>query len=367
MKNWLKKFRKKQAQAILELAIFGAVFLFLLGALVNKSMAVSYQQNAQLRAMRIALALSYYTTHAPLRMSNASRNTASVVFIEDRLAAGAGKYGNFDRVPIVAVSGGGTLSKNLYMPVDFNDREDLARQDLYINGKAVTLTTAGFATLTVPDRMYKQVINHPLLTQKPTPSIAATGSGLVHPSSSVPSSGTCGGPMAPFGDGDFNDCLWGWKEVMAEEIDFDNSKNTVLDVDGDLQDETILEVARIANGTGNLIISSELEDFVVDDEGEYTLVSVDIIDSQLGQINSTKADHDGPPQGLINDFEMRSDHSGSLVVDGGYQPPNRSRSRDVITRQIRLNPRRQRAFDNDIGCSRINGNICFVESTIVTP
>ena len=378
MKKRQKLFRQKQA--VMELAIFGAVFLFVLGSLVNKSMTISYQQNAQIKAMRIALAMSYYYSH---EVTSASRNNASVIFIEDRLSAGAGKYGSFDRVPIIA-SGAGTLSRNLYMPVDFGDWGDIGRVDVFINGKHLVLTNADFTTIKVegavamgtsatPVYFYKQVMNHPDIGQIPNID------GLIHPAAAAAGETGADGSVVgvncmagkaifgDFGNPAFGNCLWGWQAVSSESIDIHGSKNTVLDVDGDLQDETILGVKTEIKSTGNIINTNETEDTVTDDEGEYSVVKLDILDYQRGQINMSKPAHKGLPQGLTNDFSMSSIQKGSITIDGGYYPPSKSGTVDIITRHIRLNPQRNKKHDKKIGCTKIIGDICYVETVLSTP
>ncbi|MFC1510577.1 hypothetical protein ACFL49_02845 [Candidatus Omnitrophota bacterium] len=374
MKKWQKRFKHEQAQAIMELAIFGAVFVFVLGALINKSMSTSYQQNAQIKAMRIALATSYYYSHT---FMTASRNNASVIFIEDRLSAGAGKYGSFDRIPIVA-SGAGTLSRNNYMPVDFNDRDDLGVMDLFINGQHIVLSTSDFATVVAQSAVgggagssalyfYKQVVNHPDMSQSPNIT------GLIHPAAAA--AGETGavncmagvGIFGPLGKPAFGNCLWGWQQVSAGAIDIYNSKNTVLDIDGDLLDETILGVTVNVISTNVTVETNDFEDTVGDDQGEYTVASLNVLDHQIGQIDTSRPAHKGLPQGLTSNISMTTAQRGSLTIDGGYAPPNKSGTVDIMTREIRLNPNRIRAYDNQMGCSSISGDICYVTSTLSTP
>lgn len=137
-----------RAQTALELAVFGAILIFILGVIVKSSISRSFQQHSMLRATRWAMTQSYTTSAG---MNNASRNSASILVIEDRLTVGSGKYGAIDRTPFI-VQGSGTHSANLFMPIDFPsnparylDYEDLRRMDVFVNGIHFDFTTEAFS------------------------------------------------------------------------------------------------------------------------------------------------------------------------------------------------------------------------------
>lgn len=135
--------KKKRAQTAVELAVFGAILIFVLGVIIRSSLSRGYQQHAALRATRMAMTASLRTSASH---EIASRNFASVLIVEDRLTAGSAKYGEVDRVPFMT-PGTGVHSSNLFMPVDFGDSEDLPVMDVYVNGKRFVFTTASFKTV----------------------------------------------------------------------------------------------------------------------------------------------------------------------------------------------------------------------------
>ena len=139
----MKVLKGQQAQTAIEIAVFGAILIFALGAIVRSGVSRGNQQNAVLKTTRMALTMSYDKSAS---LENASRNTASLLVIEDRLTAGSDKYGPIDRNPTV-ISGSGTHSANLFMPVDFGDIEDLSLFDVFVNGQHFELTTSAFKTI----------------------------------------------------------------------------------------------------------------------------------------------------------------------------------------------------------------------------
>jgi hypothetical protein len=137
-----------------ELAIFGAMLIFIIGSIIKAGMQVSMLNNMQLRAVRLALSESYRTSEGEYigfagdEGSNA-RNTASVVILEDRLNVDAGKkFGSRDRFPMTA-SANATMSKNLFRPTHFGDRSDLPLADIYINGQRFPLLGGDFKSVTL--------------------------------------------------------------------------------------------------------------------------------------------------------------------------------------------------------------------------
>lgn len=152
MKN---NFRNKNlAQAAVELAIFGAILIFLIGGLMRAGFQQSMGMNQQLRAMRMALSESwrtsqgaYTTTTALIKKNKAvgrARNSANLLILEDRLSIDSGqKYGTRDRIPYI-ITGGGTFSQNIMYSLDFGFERDLPVQDFIVNGQRFPLTTAAF-------------------------------------------------------------------------------------------------------------------------------------------------------------------------------------------------------------------------------
>ena len=140
------KLKNKKAQAAVELAVFGAILIFLLGAIVRSAMSNSYLQNQNFKAMRIAMLASWNGSKA----QNTARNNASILFIEDRLSPDFNKYGVLDRNPLIA-NGSGTFTYMLLYPLTGgpggdNMQANLPVMDVYINGQHFPFTTASYVT-----------------------------------------------------------------------------------------------------------------------------------------------------------------------------------------------------------------------------
>ncbi len=99
---------------MIELAVFGAILVFILGIMIRQSLTFNYAQSQNFKAMRMAMAESFKTAEA----GHAARNSASLVFIEDRISTEIGKYGALTRTPAFAAANA-TFSKNLSLPIDY--------------------------------------------------------------------------------------------------------------------------------------------------------------------------------------------------------------------------------------------------------
>ncbi|MBF0571206.1 MAG: hypothetical protein HQL12_04980 [Candidatus Omnitrophica bacterium] len=136
----------KKAQAVTELAVFGAVLIFLIGTIVRTAVGNSYVQNQNFKAMRMAMLASWNDSKAnPNSLTQVTaHNSGSVLFVEDRLSPDSNKYGDLDRTPYIA-QGSGTFSYNLMYPVDQGDvNANLPIMDVYINGQHFPFATASF-------------------------------------------------------------------------------------------------------------------------------------------------------------------------------------------------------------------------------
>jgi hypothetical protein len=133
---------RSSGQAAIELAVFGAILIFVLGTIVRSAVGNSYSQNQNFKAMRMAMLASWNGSKA----GNTSHNTASILFVEDRLSPDLNKYGDLERNPFVA-SGSGTFTYELLYPVDVGEAATmLPIQDVYINGQHFPFTTASYVT-----------------------------------------------------------------------------------------------------------------------------------------------------------------------------------------------------------------------------
>ncbi len=142
-----KLLKNVRAQTAMELAVFGAILIFVVGAIVRQALSAGYMQNQQLRAMRQAMSTSYRYSTGLLgtggNKGEASHQTASILFVEDRLTADSAKHGAIDRTPYM-VSASASYSRNLFFPVDINNQEDLPIFDIFINGKHFPFTVSRF-------------------------------------------------------------------------------------------------------------------------------------------------------------------------------------------------------------------------------
>jgi hypothetical protein len=139
IKERVPKRTGRGAQSVIELTVFGAVLIFLIGGIAMNYIGASFQQDSQLKAMRIALAKSY----ASSKSGSAARTGASYFLLEDRLSGEFGKYGSQDRQPITA-SGSGMFSAQVMRSLDWGEVDHLPLMDVQINGQTFVMTTAAF-------------------------------------------------------------------------------------------------------------------------------------------------------------------------------------------------------------------------------
>jgi len=128
----------KAGQAATELAVFGAILIFLIGTIMRTAVGNSFTQDYNFKAMRMAMLASWNDTkinQGPNASAVTAHNSASILFVEDRLSPDASKYGDIDRNPFVA-QGAGTFTYNLLYPL--SDAQDinagLPVMDVFING-----------------------------------------------------------------------------------------------------------------------------------------------------------------------------------------------------------------------------------------
>lgn len=136
-----------KGQAAMEVAIFGAMIIFLIGAIIRFTVSSQYTQNQDFKAMRLALSKSLESSNA----GRTERNNASVMYIEDRLVPEFNKYGGLERTPLVA-QGSGSMTNLIMYPIDEGDIVGaIPKTDVYINGQYFPLSTAAFrAKILVP-------------------------------------------------------------------------------------------------------------------------------------------------------------------------------------------------------------------------
>ncbi len=139
----------RAGQAAIELAVFGAILIFILGTIVRSAVGNGYAQNQNFKAMRMAMLASWKGTELGQgagAFANISRNNASILFVEDRLSPDANKYGVLERNPFIAM-GSGTFTYNSFYPWQ-PDADPIGNMipimDVYINGQHFPFTTASY-------------------------------------------------------------------------------------------------------------------------------------------------------------------------------------------------------------------------------
>ena len=371
MKNlFKKKCLREKAQSATELAVFGAILIFVIGLIVRSAMSYSNTMNSQLKAMRYAMSESYRTSEGQYGGDEtmAARNSASVLLIEDRLSADSGdKFQTRDRVPFIA-SASATHSKNLFYPTDFGD-SNLPLYDVFVNGQRFPFTVAAYRTVTLPtdsgtaagQGIFDCSVSHPNDTRCWDHTCLA-GAGCVRLQTTVgnyPSSDNWDDTLDERFDLDFDgnvdvaagsnrdDFYWQWMGVSATTggIDPENNLNTSVDVDGDFHEEGVMEVA----GT----------------DGAGRITALNVMDYQSGDLNFSYDDRDedkyGPQQIAIQgeDIQMYSfTQDGTIfrIEEGKLFDPGTGQFVRTTNRQQHVDII-QRAFyiSNDTGRFCIDG------------
>ncbi|MFH1684715.1 MAG: hypothetical protein ABH983_00255 [Candidatus Micrarchaeota archaeon] len=300
------KLVKESGQTAMELAVFGSIFIFVMGLIVRTALGYGYQQNQALKAMRMAMRMSYMYTSGQMGGhgdNNASRNSAAVFLIEDRLTSSSAKYGTVDRVPYM-LSGAGTHSRNLFLNIDSNEDFSLSVTDYWINGQHFPFASARFVNIG------GLVAGHP--TWQDNCARLASGAivGCVAVYEKIPNhdgiddwNAGCDECFDLDRDGTSDevpaglrpDFAWQWKiryafesksgggTLLAGNTAMDTSQVT-YDVDGDWKEETVYSVSSDANGV---------------------ITSIHAIDYQEGDIDSTWEEGEpGVQPGLQRETEV---------------------------------------------------------------
>ena len=162
MLNSPKKKKLRLAQSATELAIFGAIVIFIIGLIVKAALQSSSMMNQSLKTMRLALIESFRTGEGKYNygtityQTSAARNTASVLVLEDRLSADASQpTGTRDRIPFVA-SASASFTKAMFYPVECPNENGICEhwnlpvQDIFINGQRFPFTLSAFRRYNYP-------------------------------------------------------------------------------------------------------------------------------------------------------------------------------------------------------------------------
>jgi len=139
----MKKFPPSHAQTATELAVFGAILIFVLGLIVRWATSFNYGQNQQLEAMRLAMSWSFYSG----QNHSTARKSAMVTFIEDRQDTNLSQFGAQDRTAYIT-SASGVFTKNLFLTSDYGV-DSVPVVDFLINGQHFTFSTAKYKPVLV--------------------------------------------------------------------------------------------------------------------------------------------------------------------------------------------------------------------------
>ncbi len=307
--------KHKKAQAATELAVFGAVLVFLIGGIVRNSVSASQQQNVQLKAMRMALLQSYNDSLT----RTVGRMNSSVIYLEDRLSPDISRYGNSDRTQLFTM-GSGMLTNLLYYPLEgseLSDARNFPTTDLYVNGVHIPLTTAALVpkTFDPPAGFQRSYSGTPVAITPTNPDdtsitrykgwefqcLRTTSDPLVNPVVETwhgcplfynQSTNADQGVLTDKEAYDLNrndiftddpqvaaangklaraDMAWHWKAVRAIDLNVDvgNSTNTSFDLDNDGQDEQIYAYNVDANGIASSATVMDNQEGDYDGSVEY--------------------------------------------------------------------------------------------------
>lgn len=251
-----KKMSLHRAQTATELAIFGAIIIFVLGLIVRYAMSFNYNQDRSLKAMRQAFQGSFLSSEK----GSSARRVASTLVIEDRKEVAnseSPRYGSLSRNPIV-VSGSGSFTKHLLRPLSDAEYDQLPLIDMYINGTHLTFTTVGFGYKDLTEDINSQPED---CFESGWPGVKCA---LFYTKIAYEDSKFCshekpgctlaemddrfdldrdGTPDVPANPPDLrNNFSWQWYPVkmIAPDVDFETGKILSVDLDGDLKEEEIL-------------------------------------------------------------------------------------------------------------------------------
>jgi hypothetical protein len=147
----------RRAQAVVELAVFGMILIFVIGSIFQQGYATILYQQSLLQPMRMALLKSYTATDSGASTNAPTTykyNSTSIFLLQDQLSPGDIKnYGVSDRRPVI-MQGGGTLSKGLLYPMDWADvcnhmNNAIAVMDVIVNGQRFQLSNGAAYEMTM--------------------------------------------------------------------------------------------------------------------------------------------------------------------------------------------------------------------------
>ncbi len=370
-----------RGQAATELAIFGAIVIFLLGAIIRVVVSSGQGQDVSLKTARYALLQSYKAG----QNQETNRSNASVVFIEDRLSPDFGKYGAVERAPFMA-QGSGTMTPHLMMPLDETELQDprhLPVMDFFINGQHFAFSTGRIMHKAVaPGAIFYQIVanmdNSTAGTGNSDPSQAARQEML---EKKFCVADPCPGILSVaqrfdlnrngnFSDdplpSQYNDMAWQWRGVQAIKGKTDQDKALYIDgghgiypsfdVDGDGKEETIYAF----DFNGNDISGVTVFDF---QDGDLDLTGDDFASGRAGLL-SNMAIYTKPAFGSPQGNYLKMQQGKAWGLDGKFiRSVSREDQADLVERKIQLSNDTGRMCDGSVPDVEVCGD-CFSVNNI---
>jgi len=363
-------------QAATELAIFGAIIIFVLGAIIRSAISSGQGQDSSLKAMRNALLYS-----SSSNTGDTSRSNASILYVEDRLSPDFGKFGSVERAPFVA-QGSGSMTNTLMYPLDLDELRDprhIPVMDMFINGKHFTFSTARLVEgkPVPPGAIFYQIV----VNMDEPPSSSSSGASSSAQQEALEKkfcvTDPCPGPLTlqqRFDlnrDGDFtNDpppslyskMTWQWRGVQAVKANVSKDKALYIDpangiypsfdVDGDGQEETIYGFSYDAGGAINAVTVLDSQDGDLDFSGDAAL------SGKVGLLNDM-AIYTQPVSGSAKGNYLLMQQGKAWDLDGKFvRSVNRKDQVDLIERKIQLSNDTGRMCDGSVPDVEVCGD-CF--------
>ncbi len=120
-----RSLRLSRGQALLELAIFGATIVMLLGVMLNYGLNTDFTQSSMMQTFRKALQAAGFT------------ETGSVLVMQDRhIPSPSDPFGKGTMLPI-AMSDSVTRNYEMHLTADWGREEELPKTQMFINGKPI--------------------------------------------------------------------------------------------------------------------------------------------------------------------------------------------------------------------------------------
>ncbi len=376
MVNKHKKFFPSfRAQTATELAVFGAILIFVIGLIVRYALDFKYNQDKPLKAMRAALGESFLSAEK----GSSARSFANTLVIDDRKEVlGDTRYGTSDRSPVES-AGAGVFSKHLFRILLHGETDQLPLVDFYINGKHLTFTTADFGDKDLagditsqpkdcfdpPDRpgvkcavYYTRIANEdPRFCSYSRPGCTPAEMDKRFDLNQDGTTDVLGPPSQPVTLR--NNFAWQWYPVkmIAPNVNFETGDFVSLDVDGDFKEEQIL---KFEDELGNVydIENNTAESGPFEDRRTRQILDLGAVITKIWFVSSQKGDVDfsynsvdarkGVPRpglqpGLIT-YSLKKDGTYFVIEEGKLYSADKQFIRhaqkrdriDVVERRMQL-------------------------------